>query len=105
MRNWQMATVLALAIVLGAQPEMAVATEQVPYTVERTLESGVEIRRYEETVIAETVIEADSYAEAGNEGCVRSPPIWPRLPPPSPPTDDVAVVFTPLCVSTASAAR
>lgn len=68
MRNWRMATVLALATVLGAQPEVAVATEEVPYTVERTLESGVEIRRYDATVIAETVIDAGSYAEAGNEG-------------------------------------
>ena len=44
------------------------ATEEVPYTVERTLESGVEIRRYGDTVIAETVIDAGTYADAGNEG-------------------------------------
>lgn len=44
------------------------ATEQVPYTVERTLESGVEIRRYGETVVAETMIDSGSYADAGNEG-------------------------------------
>jgi len=68
MTNWQIAAALALLFVVGAKPEVAVATEQVPYTVERTLESGVEIRRYGETVIAETVIDAGSYAEAGNEG-------------------------------------
>ena len=61
MTNWQIAAALALVFVVGAQPEVAVATEQVPYTVERTLESGVEIRRYEETVVAETVIDAGSY--------------------------------------------
>ncbi len=66
--RWRIATVLALGIILGARSEVAVATEQVPYTVERTLESGVEIRRYGETVIAETLIDAGSYAEAGNEG-------------------------------------
>lgn len=63
-----MATVLALATVLGARSELAVATEEVPYTVERTLESGVEIRRYGETVVAETVIESGAYGDAGNEG-------------------------------------
>lgn len=68
MTSWKLATLAALALTLGAHPEMAMATEQVPYTVERTLESGVEIRRYGDTVIAETVIEAGSYGDAGNEG-------------------------------------
>jgi hypothetical protein len=68
MAGWQTVTVAILALTLGARAEVAVATEQVPYTVERTLESGVEIRRYGDTVIAETVIDAGTYADAGNEG-------------------------------------
>jgi hypothetical protein len=68
MAGWQAVTVALLALTLGARAEVAVATEQVPYTVERTLESGVEIRRYADTVIAETVIEAGTYGDAGNEG-------------------------------------
>lgn len=44
------------------------ATEQVPYVVEQTLADSIEVRRYPDVIVAETVIEADSYAEAGNEG-------------------------------------
>jgi len=68
MTIWQTAAVAIFILTLGAQPEEAMATEQVPYTVERTLESGVEIRRYGATVVAETVIEVATYREAGNEG-------------------------------------
>ncbi len=68
MAGWQTITVAVLALTLGARAEVAVATEQVPYTVERTLDSGVEIRRYGDTVIAETVIESGTYGDAGNEG-------------------------------------
>ena len=58
------------AFLLGVmtRAEVAMATEQVPYTVERTLQSGVEIRRYDSTVVAETLIEGGSYSEAGNAG-------------------------------------
>ena len=68
MAGWYTITVAIVAMTLGALPERAMATEEVPYTVERTLESGVEIRRYGDTVIAETVIDASTYADAGNEG-------------------------------------
>ena len=68
MAGWHTATVAILAMTFGALPERAMATEEVPYTVELTLESGVEIRRYGDTVIAETVIESGTYGDAGNEG-------------------------------------
>jgi len=68
MTTWQIAAVAIGTMILGAQSELAMATEKVPYTVERTLESGVEIRRYGATVIAETVIDAGTYGDAGNEG-------------------------------------
>ena len=68
MAGWHKATVALLALSLGAFSEVTMATEEVPYTVERTLESGVEIRRYGDTVIAQTVIESGTYGDAGNEG-------------------------------------
>ncbi len=68
MAVWHTVTVALLAMTLGASAEKAMATEEVPYTVERTLESGVEIRRYSDTVIAETVIDGGTYADAVNEG-------------------------------------
>ncbi len=68
MLGWKAVAVALVAMALVVRPGVVMATEQVPYTVERTLESGVEIRRYGDTVIAETVIEAGSYGDAGNEG-------------------------------------
>lgn len=63
-----MAALAAFLMSVMTQTEVAMATEQVPYTVERTLQSGVEIRRYGETVVAETLIEGGSYRDAGNAG-------------------------------------
>lgn len=61
-------TLVVFLLVLLAPIEATMATEQVPYTVERTLESGVEIRRYGDTVIAETLVEDGSYGDAGDIG-------------------------------------
>lgn len=44
------------------------ATEQVPYVVERSLGENVEVRRYDQAIVAETVIDTEAYADAGNEG-------------------------------------
>ena len=63
-----MAALAAFLLGVIAQAEVAMATEQVPYTVEQTLDSGVEIRRYGDTVVAETLIDGGSYGEAGNAG-------------------------------------
>ena len=62
------AALAAFLMGVMTRSEVAMATEQVPYTVERTLQSGVEIRRYDSTVVAETLIEGGSYSEAGNAG-------------------------------------
>lgn len=63
-----MASLAAFLMAASLQTEVAMATEQVPYTVERTLESGVEIRRYGDTVVAETLVDGGSYGDAGNVG-------------------------------------
>lgn len=68
MAGWHTLAVAIWAMALGALPEVAMATEEVPYTVERTLDSGVEIRRFGDTVIAETVIESGTFGDAGNAG-------------------------------------
>ncbi|MFO1494019.1 MAG: heme-binding protein [Lysobacterales bacterium] len=62
--------ILSLALALMAlQPvEQAMATEQVPYVVEQTLGEDVEIRRYDPSIVAETLIERGDYRDAGNEG-------------------------------------
>lgn len=57
-----------LALLASAQSGVVMATEQVPYVVERALSDNVEVRRYDATIVAETVIDAQSYADAGNEG-------------------------------------
>lgn len=68
MRSRLVAALAAFLLGVMTRAEVAMATEQVPYTVERTLQSGVEIRRYDSTVVAETLIEGGSYSEAGNAG-------------------------------------
>ncbi len=61
-------TILVLAC---AQWEVAMASEQIPYSVVRTLDSGVEIRDYGLLVVAETQVDAQSFREAGDSGFKR----------------------------------
>lgn len=57
--------ILALA---GLVSETALATEQVPYRVERSLGERAEIRSYGELIVAETVIDSGDFGSAGNAG-------------------------------------
>jgi len=75
MTKWseQMKCTISLPIVLmlaltGLAAESVMATEQVPYQVERSLGERTEIRSYGEAIVAETVIDGGDYRDAGNAG-------------------------------------
>lgn len=44
------------------------ATEQVPYAVERAIGTNIELRKYGPTVVAETLVDDESFQQAGNSG-------------------------------------
>ncbi len=56
---------LVVALVLSAVPAQAIETPR--YRVERTLADGIEVRRYEPMLLAETTVATTDYRRAGNE--------------------------------------
>lgn len=70
MRIWKY-LVCTILVMTCARWEKAMATEQIPYSVVRTLDSGVEIRDYGALVVAEIQVDAQSFREAGDSGFKR----------------------------------
>lgn len=60
--------VLALLAAISCFAECAMATEQVPYTVERAIGKRIELRQYGPTLVAETIVDGDSFRQAGDSG-------------------------------------
>ncbi len=63
----RLAAVMFFGAILSLS-EHAMAAEQVPYAVERAIGDNIELRRYGPTVVAETLVDAESFKEAGNSG-------------------------------------
>jgi hypothetical protein len=64
-------TISSLLLLLcgcAAPIQKAMATEQLPYQIERSLGDNAEIRSYGSVIVAETVIEGADFGDAGNAG-------------------------------------
>jgi len=59
---------LILLVAISSTSERVMATEQVPYVVERAMGNNIELRKYGPTVVAETLVDDESFQQAGNSG-------------------------------------
>ena len=65
MPSFRIRAIPLLALAIAAMPAHAIETPR--YTVERTLADGIEVRRYDPMLVAETTVSTADYRRAGNE--------------------------------------
>jgi hypothetical protein len=65
MPSFRIRAIVLLALAIAAVPAHSIETPR--YTVERTLADGIEVRRYDPMLIAETTVSIADYRRAGNE--------------------------------------